>query len=292
MQLICKKQDKLFQYRNLIMLLIIAALVAIPSFAFLDSLIQTYIDGIKDNTTLIVGDVVNGIKNKNTEIFGHVANGLNITKKVGYSMIVIFFGYDFYEKATSDSFNVEHLIKQLLKAVIGTLFIDESLNICKALADLSFELYNAIETGVGNPEFADINFGDHPFLGFLESVLFAVLLLIVYLLSFLAKGFIAVLVAGIYVEFYVRAVFFPIAAADAFGGSRQGAIKYLRTMMAMAMQMGVVLMSQVIIGIMTHVLSGIFDDLIGKVVIALLMIVAQIGFIMKTGSIAKDMVGG
>ena len=269
-------------------------LIAIPCFAFFEGPITSMIEGIQNNCLSVIDDVINGIKEKNSYIMGYVSGGMDVTKKIGYSMIVIFFGWDFYEKATSDSFNVEHFIKQLLKAIIGILFIDEGLAIVKTLMDIGLGVYSQLSSVFSGASTPTITLGDTPVMSFFESVLFALVLLLLWLLSFLAKGFMAILIAGLFVEFYVRAIFFPIAAADAFGGSRQGAVKYLRTMLAMCLQLGVVAASQAIVNVTSSVIisAGVFSDLTGQTVMAVLMVVAQIGFILKAGSIAKEVVGG
>lgn len=225
------------------------------------------------------------------------ASAYEYMKVIGIALIFLFFLIDLLDEVQADSFTIERLIKKLITLTIaiivvnigGTLFD----YICQFGDTMLVDVNSAVSNGGGefrtkaNELLATQD-------GFFSSVLLfiAALGMIVenilgYILN-LAAFVIAYLVAfSRFIEILVRFTFAPIGMAQLVSGGAKGpGMRYIKKFASCVLQGAVCVAS---FGAADAVRSAATD--ISGVLAQVLVPITLIGFILKTGKIADDVVG-
>lgn len=225
------------------------------------------------------------------------ASAYEYMKVIGIALIFLFFLIDLLDEVQADSFTIERLIKKLITLTIAIVVVNIGSTlfdyICQFGDTMLVDVNSAVTNGDG--EYitkANELLGTQD--GFFSSVLLFIAALgmiveniIGYVLN-LAAFIIAYLVAfSRFIEILVRFTFAPIGMAQLVSGGAKGpGMRYIKKFASCVLQGAVCVASFGAADAVRSAATGISGAL-GQVLVPITLI----GFILKTGKIADDVVG-
>lgn len=218
-------------------------------------------------------------------------------------LVCIYFMIVLMDKISTDSFSTDQFITLLIKLVFSILIIQNATEITSKILSFGKEFLTLVE--VAGAETIESKVGE---LSFFESLFGFIIMLIPWLLSQIAKLIMYFFTFGYAIELSVRISLAPIGFADLVsGGANSNGYRYLKKLIAMAMQGGIMIL--ILAGgaaIQNVVLETTFDienfaDLIKLVIpgvtvgASMLQIIgiqfATVGLLGSAKSIANDLIG-
>jgi len=265
-------------------------LVNMVNMIFGSGFIQDCIDAINhsiyDDSGIVHAEITNVI----TSIEAPV-------KAVAAVMLVMYLLIELMEKMTSDSFNSEQFVKLLMKFVIGQVIINNAISWSLTfmsvgsafMCDIANNLRGSVISIEGVASAIEA-------MGFWDKLCSIVILLLPLLVSFLLKIAVCFMAYSRAIEIVVRAAMSPIGCADVVtGGSHSSGFRYLRRMLGISLQGGMMI---VVVMAASAVLStsSIFDAGFQITDIMFLgryfgVMAAMVGMLGTTKQIANEVVG-
>lgn len=225
---------------------------------------------------------------------------------LGMGLVLIYFMVNVIEKSMQQqSFDIEHMVKLLLKLFFGLYIIQHGLEIMSAIFSLGFafldSVYKAPDSGVDRTLKAWISLtgegrkGEWSFWDSIVKVFtVGVPLLIPWMVSLAMKVVAGFVCYSRLIEFYIKTAAAPIALSDFFTeGVHGNGWKFIRGYIAVALQAGIIMLSVVIFNALAGALFPAslsieyWDFLIKYLALAL----ATIGVMLKSLSLTKEIVG-
>lgn len=232
----------------------------------------------------------------------------NVCSTIGMGLVLIYFMVNLIERSTQQqNFDLEHLVKMLLKLFVGLYFIEHGLELMATIYSLSFGFINDVtNAAVKGDKLNNITHkvwkeltgenwegSDWGVLDTLSNLTVMLELIIPWLVSKVMKVVINFVCYTRLIEFYIRTAAAPIALSDFFTeGVHGNGWKFIKGYIALALQAGIIMMSVVIFnaisgGIVNAAGNGYWAFLIKYFALAF----ATIGVILKSLSLTKEIVG-
>lgn len=240
---------------------------------------------------------------------------------IGVGIMLIYFFIDLGDKVQEKNFSLNHFIRAMIMMLISYVLIVHSMDLMKGFAAFGQAIAGTLQdTGSSGDFFA--THGEEFKKGIkdvrlLDSVGYMVKVFLPWIISVIASIIVTYLAVSRIVEMTVRCIFAPIAVADCFkDGSRSNGIRYFKKFLAIALQfalivgisVGVSFIMAQMVGAdagtdLTNILvdgnfnkescTEFLDKLLGGDDYILLMglLCAKIGLMIKSMSIANDIVG-
>ena len=226
------------------------------------------------------------------------ASAYEYMKVIGIALIFLFFLIDLLDEVQADSFTIEHLIKKLITLTIAIVVVNIGSTlfdyICQFGDTMLVDVNSAVTNGGGEYITKANELLATQDDGFFSSVLLfiAALGMIVenllgYILNLVAF-IIAYLVAfSRFIEILVRFTFAPIGMAQLVSGGAKGpGMRYIKKFASCVLQGAVCVASFGAADAVRSASTGV-----SGVLAQVLVPITLIGFLMKTGRIADDVVG-
>lgn len=233
----------------------------------------------------------------------------NVCVPIGMGLVLIYFMVNLLEKSTQQQgFDLEHMIKLLLKLFVGLYFIQHGLELMASIYSLGFAFLTDI-ANVSSADFASNSFARDAWTsltgeswngdwGFFESIgkIFSVgiPLLIPWLVTLVMKVIVNFVCYSRLIEFYIRTAAAPIALSDFFTeGVHGNGWRFVKGYIAVALQAGVIMLSIVIFN---AIAAGLFPESMtveywGFLLKYLAVAFATIGVMLKSLSLTKELIG-
>lgn len=176
------------------------------------------------------------------QIFDSLIDGLSTAlKPIASVLVTIYFMMAVLDKLTNDSFNVEQFIKLLLKLVLAIVIVDNASEWSKIIMQFGVDFGNLMTTGSVN--FMEYNIADSvDNMDFWTKLLTIVTLIIPWLIALLLRVAVYFIGYGRIIEVGIRSAFAPIGMADIVtGGPNSNGFRYLKKMIAISMQGGIMI---------------------------------------------------
>ena len=219
-------------------------------------------------------------------------------KVIGIALIFLFFLIDLLDEVQADSFTIEHLIKKLITLTVAIVVLNMGGTIFDYICQFSDALLDDVATATSGGN------GGHNTIA--ETIMksggdgiFSSLLLVLGAIGIMLKnivGYLLFLVAFIiaylisfsrFIELLVRFVFAPIGMAQLVSGGAKGpGMRYIKKFASCALQGAVCVAAFGAADIVKNQASGL-----NGIFAQILVPITLIGFLMKTGRIADDVVG-
>lgn len=241
-----------------------------------------------------------GLEGAMTQIYG-------VVKNVGIALLVVFFLAELLDKSTKQDYNLEILLRMLVKYFVMKTLMDNGLPLLKALLGISNALVGSMsDTGI-SPEQAEFLNKIGAVLNDSNFVMTFFLLMVGFIIQLLSQLLGLVIKAACYGRLFditIRGGFAPIGCAsmvqDGFTGH---GLRYLKKYFASCLE-GVVIIVILFIGskMTSATLAGIFSPgngiafdnamaLVGRVVSLLLIPITELMVILKAGQVANEIAG-
>lgn len=274
------------------------------------------------------GEVFDTIKRYNdlyaqlleTDVFQMLAAAI---MSIGIAMMLLFFFIDLADKIKVREFTMEQFIRAFIGLLISFFLIVNSLDLLKAFVEFGEGLAGILNESSEPARFFENTENVEKFakgvgkIDIFPAVGYAVKTLVPALISWIASIVVIFIAVSRLVEMTIRTVFAPFAVADCYqDGSRSNGIRYLKKFLALALQFALIvginigvafIMKQVIGGDAGMDMTAVFgdgkfaekdcmeflDNLLGGDDFWLCMglLVTKIGLMIKSMSIANDIVG-
>ena len=131
--------------------------------------------------------------NFDSGVFGTLWNGLEsiyeLVIPIGYLLVILYFVLEIIEHTTRDSFNIEQLIKMLIKLFVGVIFITNGLKLLKGVATFNnglVDLFTSAANG-GDGAGSQSSYDMVKNLGFWDSL--GIILQSIYSFPYLSAGY-------------------------------------------------------------------------------------------------------
>ena len=198
--------------------------------------IFTSSDTINNIHSILTTDLVgNGIWPTITSIYD------SAIKPIGVALITLYFWMELIEKATSERFNIETVIRLLVKMIIAFVLIQYGLDIFATVVRFGNAVIDDLWAITSDPSdslsiTADINaYVDE--LGWIDVLVQTVMYLLPYAASYIVSIIIIIQCWSRNINLLVRIVMAPIALADMYNdGPRAQGFMYIRKTIAVALQ--------------------------------------------------------
>lgn len=222
-----------------------------------------------------------------------------VIEPIAICLVVLYFLMGMVDKLSSENFGMEQAIKELIKLFMGVYLVSNSLNLVVDLIVLGNGILRRTQSYLlGTVPSLDItvsSLGDlKPVPLLFVSMLVAIFLIAQWAIMMLMK---AVCVIRL-VDIVVRAAMSPIALSDMFSGSflNSHAMNFIRSFAAVCLQgaLLVIIASFVPAGLNAVLSSGDYSSgwaLLGDVAKSIPITIACFLVMMRSGSIAKEMLG-
>lgn len=219
---------------------------------------------------------------------------------IGIALIFLYFLIDLLDEVQADNFTIERLIKKLITLTVAIVVVNIGGNILATICEFSDALIDDLSgvVALGSMASMDNLYSDlmslHQDAGFLSQIIIFldmlaiivenlipyaltyVLFLIVYLLSF-----------SRFVEIVVRFVMAPIGIAQLVSGGAKGpGMRYIKKFASCALQGAVCIVAYG----SQQVIQNNADE-VNSIFIAIILPLTILGFLLKSGKIADDIVG-
>lgn len=219
---------------------------------------------------------------------------------IGIALIFLYFLIDLLDEVQADNFTIEKLIKKLITLTVAIVVVNIGGNIFATICDFSDALIDDLSSAVSLGSIKSMDslheqlMGLHQDAGFLSQILIwlsaATILIenaIPYAIHYLLFVIVYLLSFSRFVEIVVRFVMAPIGIAQLVSGGAKGpGMRYIKKFASCALQGAVCIVaygSQQIIQNNANELNSIF--------VAIILPLTILGFLLKSGKIADDIVG-
>lgn len=224
----------------------------------------------------------------------------NVALPLGFILFLIYFLIALVDKNTTDTLNIEQIFKMLLKFLVALFLVQNSLDIVETLMSWGTLMVNKVNSaglsagtmsGIADDlkALAAEETGNY---GLIKSLGFIIKLILPWAITWIINIIIKVQCYVRLFEMMIMACGAPIATADIFlEGTSGGAIRYLKRMLAVALQGGIMLMIAMLFSSIAGagIMSGAgFSEYVGSY---LVFGVAACLLIGKSNQIARDWVG-
>lgn len=245
----------------------------------------------------------------------------NVCVPLGMGIVLIYFLANLMERSMQQQqMDVEHVIKMLLKLVVGLYFIEHGLELMTSIYSMGLSFLNEI---VGKKSVGEYTAGDtiaheawkslsgeewEGKWSFIQNISKGLPLLLQLMLPYILSWLIQLVVCAVcffrLIEFYIITCMAPIALSDFFTEGLHGnGWRFLKNYMAIALQMGVILLAIVafngiIVGFLPK--TGLADVVVpivglGKAAYVIIMYIACgaacCAILLKSRTLAKEIVG-
>ena len=224
----------------------------------------------------------------------------NVMKVVGVCLIFLFFLIDLLDEVQADHFTIEHLIKKLLTLTVAIIVMQMGAEIFTLLMEMGDTMIDdaSVAAGTGNVVALDRAFNTvmavKPTGGFFSTILMWMALIAIFVdqlipyVLMLAASIIAYLVGfSRFIEILVRFAFAPIGIAQLVSGGAKGpGMRYIKKFASCCLQGGVAVLAFGTVTIISNLAAGI-----NAILASILVPITLIGFLMKIGRVADDIVG-
>lgn len=233
----------------------------------------------------------------------------NVCVPIGMGLVLIYFCANIIERALQQNFDLEHIVKLLLKLGFGLYFIEHGLEIMAAIYSMSFSFITDI-SNIGQKSFSlsnqyaesvwenltgekytDCDWGNLEALGYFIGYGFS--LLIPWLVIKVLKVVVNFVCYTRLIEFYIRTATAPIALSDFFTEGLHGnGWKFIKGYMAMALQSGIIMLAIVVFNTLgASILGSSVSSYWASVIKYLALAFATIGVMLKSLSLTKEIIG-
>lgn len=218
-------------------------------------------------------------------------------------LVCIYFTIALMDKIAADNFTTDQFITLLIKLVFSILIINNAQELAKIIMSFGEHLLGDVASSTE----VEMSFADG--FGFFEKIFAIILMLIPAIFSILVRLIMYFFTYGYAIEVYVRSAFAPIGLADLIsGGINSNGYKYLRKMIAVALQ-GSIMLGILIVGsqLSTDIIQEVssinsIGELVGKVIfsvgnegVGMLQLIgvqlATVGLLGSARTIANDLIG-
>ena len=242
---------------------------------------------------------------------------------IGVAMMLLFFFVDLADKIKVREFTMEQFIRAFIGLLISFFLIVNSLDLLKAFVEFGEGLAGMLNENsesarfFENPDNVDGLIEGLKDIGVLPSIGYAIKTIIPALICWIGNIVVIFIAVSRLVEMTIRTVFCPFAVADCYqDGSRSNGIRYLKKFLALALQFALIVAINVGIQFIMKQIAGgdagmeiievfadgrfneantkeFLDNLLGGDDFWLFMglLVTKIGLMIKSMSIANDVVG-
>lgn len=178
------------------------------------------------------------------DLFDSMISGLSgAVMPIASVLVTIYFIMAVLDKVTSDSFNVEQFMKLLLKLILSIVIIENAPEWSRRIMDFGSDFTSLLGVTTGSFTSYEITETVIPY-GFVESLFTFIVMVIPWLASLLIKMAVYFLGYGRAIEMGIRAALSPIGLADIItGGANSNGFKYLKKMIAISMQGGLMMIA-------------------------------------------------
>lgn len=227
-------------------------------------------------------------------IFGSTVKGFYDTvAKLGTSIVIVYFLSELLEQATRENFSLEQLFKLLLKLLIAKLLLENGFTLMQIIMNTANGLAADIVMNFKDPTNANVltewteTIEDA---GIMECIFIVIQWLIPYILTFISRIAIFMVLYSRYIEMALRVAAAPIGMSDIFShGTQSKGFQYLRKFAAVCLQTFVILII-IFVGALCQsyiMQTGGLSVVVGCLVFNLTVA----GMVVKSGHIANDIMG-
>lgn len=232
----------------------------------------------------------------------------NVCIPIGMGLVLIYFLTNVIDKSTQQqNFDLEHMVKLLLKLFIGLYFVEHGLELMTTIYSLGFaflssiidELPKAYSMGdIKEAVWKDLT-GEKwegswgKLEGLMNFISVGFQILIPYLVTLVMKIIVNFVCYTRLIEFYIKTAAAPIALSDFFTeGVHSNGWKFLKGYIAIALQAGIIMLAVVIFNAIAGSLLASEDITYwGFLTRYLALGFATIGVMLKSLSLTKEVVG-
>ena len=233
----------------------------------------------------------------------------NVCIPIGMGLVLIYFCANLIEKALQQNFDLEHVVKLLLKLGLGLYFIEHGLEIMAAIYSMSFSFVADI-TDIAKKDFAfknnygekvwenltgekykDCDWSNLEAIGYFIG--YGLSLLIPWLVIKVLKVVVNFVCYTRLIEFYIRTATAPIALSDFFTEGLHGnGWKFIKGYIAMALQSGIIMLAIVVFNTLgASILGSGVSNYWTSVIKYLALAFATVGVMLKSLSLTKEIIG-
>lgn len=233
----------------------------------------------------------------------------NVCVPVGMGLVLIYFCANLIEKALQQNFDLEHIVKLLLKLAFGLYFIEHGLELMASIYSLGFSFISDISDLAGKDfafkdkygekvwesltgeAYKDCDWSNLEGIGYFVAYGFS--LMIPWLVIKVLKVVVNFVCYTRLIEFYIRTATAPIALSDFFTEGLHGnGWKFIKGYIAMTLQSGIIMLAIVVFNTLGASILG--DDVSsywGSIIKYLALAFATIGVMLKSLSLTKEIIG-
>ncbi len=269
-------------------------------------------------TDIFAGDMFKGVEtilklNPSTSEYQTVWNVVcniyeDVCVPVGMGLVLIYFVVNLYERAMQqNNFDLDHIVKMLLKLFFGLYFIEHGLELMASIYSLGFSFVSDI-AATGGKEYSSAGVVKKVWTsltgeawkgewGKLESIGYFLAYGISLLIPFLATKILMVVVNFVcysrLIEFYIRTAMAPIALSDFFTeGTHSNGWRFVKGYIAVALQSGIIMLAVIVFNSVGNALLGSEVESYWVALIKYLALAfATVGIMLKSLSLTKEIVG-
>ena len=226
-----------------------------------------------------------------------------VMKIVGIALVFLYFLIEILDEVQADNFNFEHLIKKLITLAVALIVIQQGPDIFTTIGEWGDHMIDvaadAVAEGNGNnPQYSLlrtflVEAKEHGgFTSFIYATIALVTVIVDNIVSFLLMLivlFVAYLICfSRLIEILVRFAFAPIGLAPLVsGGAKSAGMRYAKKFAAVCLQGAICTLAVGTVSIVSQYQSGLIASALGSLILPFTLI----GFLMKSGRIAEDVVG-
>lgn len=228
----------------------------------------------------------------------------NAVIPLGVSLILVYFLVDLIKKASAEQFNVYQFVHSLIMLIAAKIVMEHGFEILTALFSAGHSLLSTVnnagafsETNIALDAAALLesfrdDLGLTGLLKVLGDIVIALALLIPWLISFIMKIAVKLIVYSRMISIYAHVMFAPIALSDFYAEGRQGSgWKFLKSFFSTALQGAVILgigyIYSVLFATIAYNDEGIFSFLVPVLAVQISAVMAMF----KAQSITDKVVG-
>ena len=255
---------------------------------------------LTDKTNADAWTMINGIYDKYLVPFG-------------LCILMFMFFYALMDKYSVEGLSFEVVGKMLIKLLLLAGFMETGLTIAKEILDLMALVITQMKADVKDvtttnavSKVLTIFFGsDSPswdglfdwILELNDCLLPLLMLLVPWLVTLVCEVLIQVVTLTRQVEIFVRAAFLPVALGDSYNGLSSGAVRYLKSFLAVCLQGAMIIVIVRIADMMSasYLLNlpnaNAINTIMGVIVKPVIFRVAACGLVLKSMPLAKEVCG-
>lgn len=270
-----------------------------------------------DGASKAVADSVYFQVNESGEVWSFVSNIYDkYLVPIGFCILVFMFFYALTEKLSAEGFTFETAGKMIIKLLIFCGFMEIGLQLALGLLNIS----NAVIQGINQDDFAAAAskeavdnvlitlFGttNPNFDGFWGTIaefvmcgVAMVIMLLPWLVTLICEALINIIILTREIEIFARAAFMPVAIGDSYNGMSSGAVRYIKSFLAVCLQGALIVVilrissemsMQYLIENMDADWTGL-DATMSLVIMPIIFKIASAGLILKSLPLAKEICG-